>query len=107
LRTAQQDPPLARKALTSGIKANPEFLNSLLSSWAGPVLLDQVGEVVHPTSKPADNGALRSALASSINQTGEVTLLGAIRNYPAPSVEIEGDRLIPVYERLSSIAKSL
>jgi len=107
LKASGQNPALARKALTAGIKADPGFLNSLLSSWAGPILLDQVGEVVHPSSNQADDQGLRSALSQSINQSGEVTLLRAIQNYPTDSVEIEGDRLIPVYRRLSGLAKML
>jgi len=107
LQAAKQDPALARKALKSGIKADPAFLNSLLSTWAGPILVDQVGEVVHPPAKQLDKQALRSALAGSIRQNSEVTLLGAIRNYPGAAVEIEGDRLIPVYRRLSQLAKGL
>lgn len=47
LQVAQQNPSVARKALTAGIKADPAFLNSLLSSWAGPILVSQIGEVVH------------------------------------------------------------
>jgi hypothetical protein len=43
LKTAKQDPAVARKALTARLKAEPAFLNNLLSSWAGPILLDQVG----------------------------------------------------------------
>jgi hypothetical protein len=105
LQAAKQDPATARKALNAGIKADPAFLNSLLSSWAGPILVDQVGEVVHPPAKQLDKQALHSALAGSIRQSNEVTLLGAIRNYPASSVEIDGDRLIPVYQRLSQFAK--
>jgi hypothetical protein len=107
LKTARQEPSLARKALTASIKADPAFLNNLLSSWAGPILVDQIAEVVHPPAGQLNEQALHSALNSSINQTGEVTLLGAIRNYPATSVEIEGDRLIPVYQRLSRLAKGL
>jgi hypothetical protein len=105
LQTAKQDPGLARQALTAGIKAEPAFLNSLLSSWAGPILLDQVGEVVNPPGRQLDAQGLRTALSTSISQDGEVTLLGAIRNYPEDTVELQGDRLIPVYERLSSLAK--
>ncbi|MFQ4143380.1 alpha/beta hydrolase [Chlorogloeopsis sp. ULAP02] len=105
LQTAKQDPALARKALTAGIKADRGFLNSIMSSWAGPILVSQVGEVVRPPDKPLDKQALHSALSASISQSGEVTLLGAIRNYPHASVEIHGDRLIPVYERLSNLAK--
>ncbi|WP_138497416.1 alpha/beta hydrolase [Nostoc sp. PA-18-2419] len=107
LQAAKQDPALARKALKSGIKADPAFLNNLLSSWAGPVLVSQIGEVVHPPAGQLDQQALRTALSTTIKQKGEVTLLGAIQNYPNASVELEGDRLISVYERLSNLAELL
>ena len=108
LKVARQEPSLARKALTAGIKADPAFLNNLLSSWAGPILLNQIGDVVHPPiTSQSDERALRSALASSISQNGGVTLLGTIRNYPAAEVEIEGERIVPVYRRLSELAKIL
>jgi hypothetical protein len=105
LQAAHQEPALARKALKAGIKADPAFLNSLLSSWAGPILVDQIGEVVHPPTKQLDKQALHSALAGSIKQSGQVTLLGAIRNYPDATVEIDGEHLIAVYQRLSQLAK--
>ncbi len=104
LQAAQQEPALARKALKAGIKADRTFLNNLLSSWAGPVLVNQIGEVVHPPTGELNQEALRTALSESIKQNGEVTLLGAIQNYPSTSVELEGDRLIVVYERLSTLA---
>ncbi len=106
LQASQQKPSVARQALTAGIKADPAFLNNLLSSWAGPILVNQIGEVVHPPAKQLDEQAMRTALSESISQNGEVTLLGAIRNYPGTTVEIEGDRLIPVYQRLSQFAKN-
>jgi hypothetical protein len=105
LEAAQQDPAVARKALKAPIKADTAFLNSLLSSWAGPILVNQIGEVVHPPTGELNQQALRSALSESIQQNGEVTLLGAIQNYPSSSVELEGDRLISVYERLTNLAE--
>ncbi|MBF2065474.1 MAG: alpha/beta hydrolase [Calothrix sp. C42_A2020_038] len=105
LQASQQNPDVARKALTAGIKADPVFLDSLLSSWAGPVLVNQIGSVVRPPGQELDKQTLRTALSKSIKQSGEVTLLGAIRNYPSATVELEGDRLISVYERLSGLAK--
>ncbi|MFN6463879.1 MAG: alpha/beta hydrolase [Nostoc sp. DedVER02] len=107
LEAARQDPAVARKALKAPIKADAAFLNSLLSSWAGPILVNQIGEVVHPPAGELNQQALRSALSESIQQNGEVTLLGAIQNYPSTSVELEGDRLISVYERLSNLAELL
>jgi hypothetical protein len=107
LKAAGQDPAVARKALTSGIKADNGFLNNLLSSWAGPIFINQVGEVIHPPSNQADDQSLRSALAQSIKKDGKVTLLNTIQNYPGDSVEIEGERIIPVYKRLSVLSQSL
>jgi hypothetical protein len=107
LEASQQDPAIARKALKAAIKADPAFLNNLLSSWAGPILVSQIGEVVHPLAGQLDQQALRSALSASIKQNGEVTLLGAIQNYPNTSVELEGDHLISVYKRLSNLAELL
>ncbi|MBD2531881.1 alpha/beta hydrolase [Nostoc flagelliforme FACHB-838] len=107
LQAAQQDPAIARKALKAPIKADAAFLNSLLSSWAGPILVNQIGEVVHPPAGELNQQSLRDALSASIEKNGEVTLLGAIQNYPNTSVELEGDRLIAVYERLSNLAKLL
>ncbi|MEH1823003.1 MAG: alpha/beta hydrolase [Nostoc sp.] len=107
LQAAKQDPELARKALKAPIKADPGFLDSLLSSWAGPILVNQIGEVVHPPAGQLDQQALRSALSASIKQNGQITLLAAIQNYPNTSVELEGDRLISVYERLSRLAELL
>lgn len=105
LQEAKQEPDVARKALTAGLKAEKAYLNSLLDGWAGPLIVAQVGDVVHPPSKELDANALQTALNKSIQEDGEITLLGAIRHYPDDTVEIEGDRLIPVYERLSSLAK--
>jgi Alpha/beta hydrolase of unknown function (DUF1400) len=105
LQASGQKPSVARKALTAGIKADSAFLDNLLSSWAGPVLVAQIGSVVHPPGKELDEQSLRTALSESIKQNGQVTLLGAIRNYPTTSVVLRGDQLISVYERLSNLAK--
>jgi hypothetical protein len=105
LQASQQSPALARRALTAGIKADRGFLNNVMSSWAGPILVNQIGQVVYPPEGELNEQALRTALGTSISQNGEVTLLGAIRNYPTDTVEIRGDRLVSVYERLSNLAK--
>jgi len=105
LQVSKQEPDVARKALVAGLKAEPAYLNNLLSGWAGPIVISQVGDVVHPPAGELDRQALQTALNKSIQEDGEITLLGAIRHYPDNTVEIEGDRLIPVYERLSSLAK--
>jgi hypothetical protein len=104
-QTAKQDPAIARQALTAGLKAEPDYVNSVLSSWAGSILVHQVGEVFHPPGGELDRQGLQTAVTKSVSGDGEVTLLEAISHYPENSIELKGDRLIPVYERLSSLAK--
>jgi hypothetical protein len=103
-QTAKQDPAIARQALTAGLKAEPDYVNSVLSSWAGPILVNQVGEVFRPPGGELDRQGLRTSVMKSVSGDGEVTLLEAISHYPENSIELQGDRLIPVYERLSSLA---
>ncbi|MBE9004189.1 alpha/beta hydrolase [Fortiea sp. LEGE XX443] len=107
LQESKQDPDVARKALIAGIKAEPAYLDRLLSGWTGPIIISQVGEVVYPPTGRLDARALRTAVNKSIQEDGEITLLGAIRHYPEDTVALEGDRLISVYERLSSLANIL
>ncbi|MBO3457327.1 alpha/beta hydrolase [Aetokthonos hydrillicola Thurmond2011] len=105
LQACKQQPALARKALTAGIKTDSAFIDSLLSGWAGSVLVDQIGEVVHSDEKDLDNKTLRSALTGSVKESGQVTLIGALRNYPQDTVELEGNKLTAVYNRLSQLRK--
>lgn len=100
LALARQDPKAIRGYLTEPVKVNPVFLERVLNSPVGNVVLDQVSQVVHTPSDRANRQALRSALVLSASRDGEITLIETIQNYPTPEVEVEGDRLESAYRLL-------
>lgn len=90
---ARQDPKLIRSNLTEPVKVNPVFLDRVLNSPIGNVVLDEVSQVIHPPSRRANRQALRSALVISASRDREITLIEVIQNYPTAVVEVEGERL--------------
>ncbi len=97
---ARQDPKAIRQYLTKPVKVNFVFLDKVLNSPVGNVILDQVSQVIHPPSRGADRQAMRSALVLSARDDNNITLLETIQNYPTSQVQVEGDRLESAYRQL-------
>lgn len=96
---ARQDPKAIRQYLTQPVKVNVVFLDRVLNSPVGNVILDQVSQVIHTPSRGADRQAMRSALVISARDNN-ITLLETIQNYPTSQVQVEGDRLESAYRQL-------
>lgn len=107
LALARQDPKVIRFYLTEPVKVNPVFLDRVLNSRIGNVILDQVSQVIHTPSGRADRQALRAALVLSASRDGEITLVEIIQNYPTPEVEVEGDRLETAFRLLRRLGGRL
>jgi hypothetical protein len=105
LKLAKQDPQAVRSVLTRPVKVDALLLDRLLNNPVGGLLLDEVSQVVHPPAHQADRQALRSAIALSASSDQQLTLLEAIENYPTPEVEVEGDRLVQGYRKISQLAE--
>lgn len=97
---ARQDPKAIRQYLTQPVKVNVVFLDKVLNSPVGNVILDQVSEVIHTPSRGANRQAMRSALVISARDDNNITLLETIQNYPTSQVQVEGDRLETAYRQL-------
>ena len=104
---ARQDPKVVRSYLTEPVKVNPVFLDRVLNSSIGNVVIDEVSQVIHTPSRRADRQALRSALVLSANRDGEITLIEIIQNYPTQEVEVEGDRLQSAFRLLRRLGGRL
>jgi len=78
--------------LTESVKVNPVFLDRILNSPIGNVVLDEISQVIHTASRRPDRQALRSALVLSASRDREITLIETIQNYPTV-MEVEGERL--------------
>lgn len=106
LNLARQDPTALRRLLTQPIEVSPVFLDRLLNSPFGNVILDELGQTVHTPSRKADRQALRAALVISASGDNTITLIETIRNYPTSQVEVEGDRLESAYRQLQRLRGS-
>lgn len=94
---ARQDPKAIRQYLIQPVKVNVVFLDRVLNSPVGNIILDQVSQVIHTASRGADRQAMRSALVLSARDDNNITLLETIQNYPTSQVQVEGDRLESAY----------
>ncbi|MEH2176342.1 alpha/beta hydrolase [Nostoc sp.] len=104
---ARQDPKAIRQYLTKPVKVNSVFLDKVLNSQIGNIILDQISQVISTPSQTANRQALRAALVLSANQDGQVSLIEIIKNYPTNEVEVDGDRLQGAYRQLRRLQTNL
>lgn len=64
LALARQDPKAIRQYLTEPVKVKPVFLDRVLNSQIGNIILDQISQVISTPSQRADRQALRAAFVS-------------------------------------------
>ena len=107
LEAAQQDPEDGRQVLTQPIDANLITLDQALNSSVGNLLLDQIGQVVHPPTEQVSRQALRSVLVSSTGSDNQISLIEVLQNYPASNIEVEGDRSVQTYRRINILSSRL
>lgn len=100
LKLARQDPETVRRFLTQPVSVNLVFLDRLLNSPVGNVILDQISQFIHTPSHIADRQALRAALVLSASRDNSISLIETIQNYSTPQVEVEGERLESAYRQL-------
>ncbi|MEH1943552.1 MAG: alpha/beta hydrolase [Nostoc sp.] len=110
---ARQDPKAIRQYLTQPVKVNLVFLDRVLNSRIGNIILDRVSQVIFTPSQKADRQALRAALVLSASQDAQVSLIEIIKNYPSNEVEVDGvvyrrrHRLEGAYRQLRRLQTSL
>lgn len=107
LALARQDPKAVRQYLKQPVMVKVVFLDRVLNSPVGNVILDQISQVIHTPSRQADRQALRAALVLSASRDGQISLIETIQNYPSQEVEVEGDRLESAYRQLRRLGGRL
>ncbi|MEH1915307.1 MAG: alpha/beta hydrolase [Nostoc sp.] len=113
LALARQDPKAIRQYLTKPVKVNPVFLDRVLNSQIGNIILHQISQVTYTPSRRADRQALRAALVLSASQDRQVSLIEIIKNYPTNEVEVDGvvyrrrHRLESAYRQLRRLQTNL
>ncbi len=108
LAQSKQNPDTVRQALTKPIKVNYNLVKDNIKSTPAKLILDQVGQVIHPsTNQPDDRDALGNAVLKSLEKDNQLTLLEVMQNYPTSEIQVEGDRLVEAYTQLATFSKQL
>ena len=107
MKTAKQDPENLRRTLTTPVPVDLIFLDRLLNSHMGELLLDQISLAVHTPSHQASRQALRSALILSASDDGQITLMETIQRYPTQQVHVQGDLLQHAYNQLIRFSRPI
>lgn len=107
LALARKEPQAIRQYLITPVKVSPVFLDRVLNSRVGDIILDELSQVIHTPSRRADRQALRAALVLSAAGDEQVTLIEIIQNYPTPEVKVDGERLESAYRQLRRLQTGL
>ncbi|KAM3115076.1 alpha/beta hydrolase [Phormidesmis sp. 146-33] len=103
LNATRQNPEDVRRVLNRPIDVNVVTLDRTLNSRVGELLLDQIGQAIHPPVEEVNRQALRSALVLSAQSDNQISLIEVLQNYPTAEVEVEGERLVQAYRQLSAL----
>jgi hypothetical protein len=103
LSLAQKNPEDLRRLLNQSIAVSPPVLAPLLHSFVGTYLLEQVGNVIHTPSQRASTEALRGALITSAQTDDRISLMEILENYPTAEIQVEGDRLLELYQKIKDL----
>lgn len=98
---------LVQQALGQEISLDVRLLDKALNHPLGNLFLDQVGEVIRTPSSRANRQALRSAIVLSAAEDSNLSILEIIEKYPTQEVEVEGELLVNLYERIKKFGETL
>jgi len=107
LKLANKDPQELRYWLNKPFAVDPTTLSTVLNSFVGNFILNQVGEIIHTPSNRANKEALRGAIITSAQGDNSVQLIEVLENYPTKEVHLEGDRLMELYQTAQDLRTKL
>lgn len=107
LRDSGQEPDRVRELLSNEVEVRQLFLDGVLNSAPGEVILDKMGEFVHTSSGEANRQALRSALVLSASDDDRISLIEVLQNYPTREVHVNGRRVASAYRQIRSIQDNI
>ncbi|MDJ0659699.1 MAG: alpha/beta hydrolase [Crocosphaera sp.] len=107
LKLANKEPEELRALLNNNVDVDPVFLSKVLNSFAGSMVLDPVGEVIHTPSKRANRESLRGALVTSALSDKNIRLIEILENYPTEELHVDGDRLAEIYQSIEGFVSNV
>lgn len=103
LTLGKQSPETIRTILNQSVPVNATWLDRQLDSPWGAALLQEVEAGIQAPKGTDSRQALRAALSAAVQDDDRITLLEVLQQYPTTDVNVRVDRLMGVYERVSTI----
>jgi hypothetical protein len=91
---AQIDREALQQLLTQEVAVNLSVVDHTLNSSLGERILSYIGQIVHTPSRRANVQALRSAIVSSAQNDGRLSLLELLRHYPSDEIYVDINQLV-------------
>ncbi len=101
------DPEEVRGILNEEVNVNVRFIDRVLNSQIGELLLSQIAKVINTGVGTADIQALRSAFILSAQDDNRLTLLEILENFPGSRIEVEGNEIASVVEDVVLVGERL
>lgn len=101
------DPEEVRSILNEDVSVNVRFIDRVLNSEIGELLLSQIAKVINTGVGTADVQALRSAFILSAQDDNQLTLLEIFSNFPGSQIEVEGNEIASVVEDVILVGERL
>lgn len=102
LKLSQSDSNKIRQTFMNEVSITPLALDQFLNSWIGKLTLDEISQIIRPSSEQDSKQALRSAIILSTTKDNKFSLVEVFQNYPTSQVEIDIDRLIQTDKRINT-----
>jgi hypothetical protein len=94
-----KDIKVVQEILAYNVKVNPQFIDDVLSSYYGKLVLSEVSKYVTPGSDVAK--AVQDILTTlrQISEDGKISLLEILQNYQGTNaIVIEGEKVVQLYK---------
>ncbi|MEM1366774.1 MAG: alpha/beta hydrolase [Cyanobacteria bacterium P01_H01_bin.15] len=107
LKAANAKPTAFRQTLTDSVEIDAVALSRFLNTVPGELLLDQLSQIIQTPGGRASRQSLRGALVQSALDDNQIAIIEILENYPTRELEIDGDRLVSIYQQFAQVADIL
>ncbi|AJD56878.1 alpha/beta hydrolase [Synechococcus elongatus] len=94
----------ARTALSARLPLSPEVLRPVLTNTDTlEIFLQQIGSLIRPQPGESGAAALRQALLTASEQPQGLTLIGLIKAFPGPLMQLDLDTGLKLFQRIRAL----
>ena len=93
--------------LSKELKISPEFINKIIDSSIGELVLTKLDEVIDESSSSQDLTNIRSTLVAAYEDDNRISLIELIERYPQTEIQINVTSLEVTYNKVAAIVEDI